>query len=62
MRNHLWKSFVNEVLNTSCEYIFNKFFFFFFPEPVIEKPEQYVEIASLFLNQKFNSIKIPKDM
>ncbi|NXC48453.1 ADGB protein, partial [Penelope pileata] len=30
-------------------------------EPVIEKPEQYVEIGSLFLNYKSNPIKIPKD-
>lgn len=50
-----------QVLNISCEYIFNKLFFFFL-EPVLEKPEQYVEIASLFLNHKFSPIKIPKDM
>ncbi|XP_052526834.1 androglobin isoform X1 [Tympanuchus pallidicinctus] len=31
-------------------------------EPVLEKPEQYVEIASLFLNHKFSPIKIPKDI
>ncbi|NXL94436.1 ADGB protein, partial [Alectura lathami] len=30
--------------------------------PVIEKPEQYVEIASLFLNYKLNPIRIPKDI
>ncbi|OXB67298.1 hypothetical protein ASZ78_010722 [Callipepla squamata] len=31
-------------------------------EPVLEKPEQYVEIASLFLNYKFNPIEIPNNM
>ncbi|KFO69716.1 Androglobin, partial [Cuculus canorus] len=28
-------------------------------EPVVEKPEEYVEIASLFLNYKLNLITIP---
>ncbi|NWZ19881.1 ADGB protein, partial [Asarcornis scutulata] len=31
-------------------------------EPVIKKPEQYIEIASLFLNYKLNPITIPKDV
>uniref|UniRef100_A0A8C3CIJ8 Androglobin n=1 Tax=Cairina moschata TaxID=8855 RepID=A0A8C3CIJ8_CAIMO len=31
-------------------------------EPVIKKPEQYIEIASLFLNYKLNPITIPKDL
>uniref|UniRef100_A0A8B9EQN5 Androglobin n=1 Tax=Anser cygnoides TaxID=8845 RepID=A0A8B9EQN5_ANSCY len=30
-------------------------------EPVIKKPEQYIEIASPFLNYKLNPITIPKD-
>ncbi|NXH16820.1 ADGB protein, partial [Bucco capensis] len=30
-------------------------------EPVVEKPEEHVEIASLFLNYKFNLITIPTD-
>ncbi|NXK44547.1 ADGB protein, partial [Chauna torquata] len=30
-------------------------------EPMIKKPEQYVEIASLFLNYKLNPITIPTD-
>ncbi|NXO47094.1 ADGB protein, partial [Aramus guarauna] len=31
-------------------------------EPVIKKPEEYVEIASLFLNYKLNLITIPTDV
>ncbi|OXB71393.1 UNVERIFIED_CONTAM: hypothetical protein H355_010722, partial [Colinus virginianus] len=31
-------------------------------EPVLEKPEQYIEIASLFLNYKFNPIEIPNNI
>ncbi|NWT77510.1 ADGB protein, partial [Lanius ludovicianus] len=31
-------------------------------EPVVEKPEEHIEIASLFLNYKLNVIKIPKDI
>lgn len=61
--NPLWKSFVKIiVLNISYEYIFNKLLFFFSPEPVLKKPEEHVEIASLFLNYKLNLIPIPTDM
>ncbi|NXE75474.1 ADGB protein, partial [Cochlearius cochlearius] len=31
-------------------------------EPVLKKPEEHVEIASLFLNYKFNLIPIPTDI
>ncbi|NXJ59505.1 ADGB protein, partial [Rostratula benghalensis] len=31
-------------------------------EPVVKKPEEYVEIASLFLNYKLNLITIPTDI
>ncbi|XP_072187407.1 androglobin isoform X2 [Excalfactoria chinensis] len=31
-------------------------------EPALEKREEYVEIASLFLNHKFDPIKVPKDI
>ncbi|NXI88928.1 ADGB protein, partial [Rhipidura dahli] len=31
-------------------------------EPVVEKPEEYVEIASLFLNYKLNVITIPTEI
>ncbi|KFQ60152.1 Androglobin, partial [Pelecanus crispus] len=31
-------------------------------EPVVKKPEEHVEIASLFLNYKLNLIKIPTDI
>ncbi|XP_065587886.1 androglobin [Cyrtonyx montezumae] len=31
-------------------------------DPVLEKPEHYIEIASLFLNYKFNPIKIPNNI
>lgn len=41
-------------------YMFNKLLFF--PEPVVEKPEEHVEIASLFLNYKLSVITIPADM
>ncbi|NXQ70384.1 ADGB protein, partial [Quiscalus mexicanus] len=32
------------------------------PEPVVEKPEKFVEIASLFFNYKLDIIKIPTDI
>lgn len=34
----------------------------FFPEPVVKKPEEHIEIASLFMNYKSNLITIPTDM
>lgn len=34
----------------------------FFPEPVVKIPEEHVEIASLFLNYKWNLITIPTDV
>ncbi|KFQ28736.1 Androglobin, partial [Merops nubicus] len=30
-------------------------------EPVVKKPEEYIEIASLFLNYKLSIIRIPTD-
>lgn len=34
----------------------------FFPEPVVKKPEEHVEIASVFLNYNLNLITIPTDV
>ncbi|KFV16448.1 Androglobin, partial [Pterocles gutturalis] len=31
-------------------------------EPVVKKPEEYVEIASLFLNYRLNLITVPTDI
>lgn len=34
---------------------------FFFLEPVVEKPEKHLEIASPFFKYKLDIIKIPTD-
>lgn len=58
--NPLWKLFIKiKVLNISYEYILIRCFF---PESVVKKPEEHVEIASVFLNYNLNLITIPTDV